>query len=142
MKLFQVNDLLDILVLVGQDPGLAEMSGTFNKILIIGLIPNLWYAALTAYLRNQQIVLPALIVAGVAFVVNVSLVIRREMKIFRSEWISFTLIGYIWDLLEVHWQLPLHDFCFQFFYGLIFIGENYILRHGLDGHVRCLQEKE
>lgn len=61
----------EVLILMGQDPALAQLSGVFSKYLLIGLVPQVWFQGLSRYLINQGIVLPSTIIGIVVFFLNI-----------------------------------------------------------------------
>lgn len=62
-----------ILVLLSQDPIVAQGAGLYNRLSIPGLIPCLYYRAIAQYLQNQRILYPAVIAGVTGIIVSVAL---------------------------------------------------------------------
>lgn len=62
-----------ILLLLKQDPDLSRLAGTYNKVLLIGVLPLLIYRAQTQYLQNQRILKPAMVSGFITVLLSIPL---------------------------------------------------------------------
>jgi MATE family multidrug resistance protein len=62
-----------VLVLLKQDPRLANLAGQYNRWLIPGVLPLLIYRAQTQYLQNQRILKPAMVSGAISVVLSIPL---------------------------------------------------------------------